>query len=208
MTARVKVLAWCTAVCVLSVITLCVFWYDLNGPSGLILRVVVRGLCLITGMLLAAFWLITILKERIWRSPAIAILLIVFTVSACLISAERIGRHTRFYLHKRSYETRVAEIIQLGQSKSASGACNHSEDYCIDLGPPIRLAFVWGGLLDNWYGIVYDPTGKVLEATRSEISRFGRNDPSRASVKNFFSSGLISAEHLTGPWYFCDFNEQ
>jgi hypothetical protein len=102
----------------------------------------------------------------------------------------------------------VGEIIQLGQSKSASDACNHSFDYCIDQGPPVRIAFVWGGHLDNWYGVVYDPTGKVLEATKSGISWLSWNDHSFTNVKKLFGSGLISAEHLTDSWYFCDFNEQ
>jgi hypothetical protein len=208
MIARVKALSWFTATWVMSVITLCVFWYDFNGFSGAMLRVMLKGLCLIAGMLLAAFWLIAIRKERIWLSPIIAISLIGFLVCAYLTTAERVGRYSKFYLYKRNYETSVGEIIQFRQSKSTSDACNHSFDYCIDPGPPVRVAYVWGGHLDNWYGVVYDPTGEVLESTKSGISWSSRNDPSSKNFKMLFSSHLISAKHLTGSWYFCDFDEQ
>jgi hypothetical protein len=192
----------------MSVINLCVFWYPFNGFSGLALRFMLKGLCLIAGALLAAFWLIAIRKERIWLSPVIAISFIGFLVCAYLKTAERVGRYSKFYLHKRNYEIRVGEIVHLGQSKATSDACNHSFDYCIDPGPPVRVAYVWGGHLDNWHGVVYDPTGEVLEATKSGIGLSSRNDPSPINVKKLFSSHLISAEHLTGFWYFCDFDEQ
>jgi hypothetical protein len=37
-----------------------------------------------------------------------------------------------------------------------------AQDCLIDEDPPVRVAFVWYEILDNWTGIVYDPTGAVL----------------------------------------------
>lgn len=183
MSARVKVLAWYTAIWMLFLSILCVFWYDLNGPfnlSGLMLS----GVCLIAGALLSFFWLLAIREERTWLSQAIALSLIGFLVCAFLTSAEKVGRYAKFYLNKRSYESRVAEIIQFGQSKSGSDTSDQTKDYYIDSGPPVRVAFVWGGVF-KWYGVVYDPTGKVLEATKPEVSWSSWSDPSLTSIKSY-----------------------
>jgi hypothetical protein len=63
------------------------------------------------------------------------------------------------------------------------------EDCEVDQGPPVRVAFVWGGILDNWQGIVYDPTGVVLTEKGHLL----------------FGGDLIHARHLWKDWYYCAF---
>lgn len=72
----------------------------------------------------------------------------------------------------------------------------------VDAGPPIRVAFVWDGIIDNWYGPVYDPSGKVLEANKLKSNW---EDPSLADIKKLFGGDMVGCRHLTGPWYFCSF---
>ena len=59
----------------------------------------------------------------------------------------------------------------------------------IDKGPPIRIGFVWDGILDNWHGIVYEPTGIVLTKRGERL----------------FGGDLIYAKRLYEDWYYCAF---
>ena len=96
----------------------------------------------------------------------------------------------------------MAEIIQLSGNKSVSEINDQLKDCYVDPGPPIRVAFVWDGIIDNWYGPVYDPSGKVLEANKFKSNW---DDPSLADIKKLFGGDMVGCRHLTGPWYFCSF---
>lgn len=111
----------------------------------------------------------------------------------------RIGTLTRFYALKSRYEAVVAEI-RAGRDPGPKSGCR------IEPGPPLRVAFPWpGGLLDNWCGVVYDPSGLVLKARRfrPDLSNFG--DPDLQDVRRLFGGDLRSCEPLGGGWYFCCF---
>ena len=76
----------------------------------------------------------------------------------------------------------------------------------VDAGPPVRVAFpLPGGILDNWQGIVYDPTGVVLRTRefRRDWSNF--DDPALLPVKRLFGGDVQHCESMGGPWYFCQF---
>ncbi len=75
----------------------------------------------------------------------------------------------------------------------------------IDAGPPVRVALIWAGFLDNWVGIIYDPTGEVLKSNDLKRDYSNWNDPKLAPVKELFGGDMQSAEHLWGDWYFCGF---
>ena len=53
------------------------------------------------------------------------------------------------------------------------------------------IIFSWGGFLDNWSGVVYDPSGTIETAPKDHKSAFGGD--------------LISVRHLWGAWYYCGF---
>jgi energy-coupling factor transporter transmembrane protein EcfT len=201
MTERVKLLIWSTAIWAVFIATLIVCWYDFNNPldfSGPMLI----ALCLIAGALLSVFWLITAWKDRVWRAPAVALLLMGVLTYGFLTESERLGLYAKFYLNKWSYESKVAEIIQLSGNKSVSEINDQLKACYVDPGPPIRVAFVWDGIIDNWYGPVYDPSGKVLEANKFKSNW---DDPSLAGIKKLFGGDMVGCRHLTGPWYFCSF---
>ncbi len=70
-------------------------------------------------------------------------------------------------------------------------------DYDVEVGPPLRGAFPQpGGILDNWQGIVSDPSGSVPRASefKSEFSNW--NDPALQSVKKLFGGDLFHCKHL------------
>ena len=101
---------------------------------------------------------------------------------------------------KEHYQSVVTEI--------AAGADDSAFDYPVrvDPGPPRRIAFSWGGILDNWRGVVYDPTGEVMKANILDRKTWpNRDDPDYASVAGLFGGTLVRAQHLEGNWYLCWF---
>jgi hypothetical protein len=111
------------------------------------------------------------------------------------------GAHCKFWRGKAYYQSVVAEL--------AAGADDSAFEHPINIdpGPPRRVAFSWGGILDNWRGIVYDPTGEVMKANILDTQSWSnRNDPDYASVAGLFGGTLIRARHLEGNWYLCWFS--
>ena len=81
-------------------------------------------------------------------------------ITFLLVGAD-IGQRIRFTLVRVHYERRVAEILAAGPASFEK----QTRDCEIDEGPPVRIAFYWQrGVIDNWVGLVYDPTGGVMKA--------------------------------------------
>lgn len=74
--------------------------------------------------------------------------------------------------------------------------------YVVDRGPPIRVAFPQGGIIDNWNGVVYDPTGIVKSATG-----WAENYQYTATLeaKTLFGGDLVYCEHVKDAFYRCWF---
>ena len=74
--------------------------------------------------------------------------------------------------------------------------------YQIDPGPPVRVAFDGDGILDNWSGIVFDPTGDVLQADGFDAAgKFHAPD----RVTRLFGGDLVSCRRLWRDYYQCSF---
>jgi hypothetical protein len=97
--------------------------------------------------------------------------------------------------------SREKEKYQVVIDKLAAGADKTSVGHSVivDDGPTLRVAFVWDGLIDNWYGAIYDPSGEVMKANTRKSSG------SSSRVRQLFGGELIRARHLGGDWYFCGF---
>jgi hypothetical protein len=137
----------------------------------------------------------TSLRHRIAGPFTVIILLagVVSLIAWIELRPENLSRH----------EAAVREIEAAPERRAEF----EKEFYChIEPGPPLRVAFVQpGSLLDNWTGIVYDPTGEVLKA--NEIKRDGSNlsEPGFRQVRELFGGDLIWAEPLGAHWYRCGF---
>ncbi len=101
------------------------------------------------------------------------------------------ARRMRFAFDQSSYERRVL-IIQRKEADAflADSAHVDGRPVFFDETCPERLAFPLGGLLDNWYGYAYDPTGEL-----------GKPNVER----DLFGGKLIHVFHLNGGWYFVAF---
>src|SRR5262245_23646376 len=118
-----------------------------------------------------------------------------------------LGATSAWCLLPRAFDLRpyvdALEQIRL-HPPTASGYLSASRCY-VELGPPLRVAFVEDGLLDNWHGIVYDPTGLVLRANLLKGDYSNRGDPRLNEVLQLFGGMMIRAVPLGGPWYRCYF---
>jgi hypothetical protein len=107
----------------------------------------------------------------------------------------------RFTKNRPTYDRIVAEVEQAPTGSfygEREGVC-----YQVDAKQSIRVAFPQpGGILDNWEGVIYDPTGEVLKAR-------GWAEPGVVSappgVRELFGSDLVSCRHVEGHYYRCWF---
>jgi hypothetical protein len=78
--------------------------------------------------------------------------------------------------------------------------------YVVDAGPPLRYAVpLPGGLIDNWCGIVHDPSGEVLQVNRFYDGDASWEDPVLADVKKLFGGDMFWCEHVESTYYRCCF---
>ncbi len=113
-----------------------------------------------------------------------------------------LGIYARLWRNESNY---LDQIKLITAAKSKEERARFKYPTIIDEGPPVRVAFSWGGIIDNWHGIVYDPTGEVLKANQFKRDWSNWNDPNLHAVKKLFDGDMTSATHLWGPWYYCTF---
>jgi hypothetical protein len=175
-----------------------VFWIDLYDRLWVIAPLLPITLWL--GLVgLAGFIAIRGFRERTWAKASGLLLGLAMAGAMQGSVGGRIGLLARFYTLRPSYQE-VIEAIEAGMDRS--GGPRH----LVERGRPLRVAFPWpGGILDNWCGVVYDPSGLVMKAKRfqPDLSNFG--DPTLQDVKKLFGGDMRSCEPLGGPWYFCCF---
>jgi hypothetical protein len=112
------------------------------------------------------------------------------------------GTYFRF-LRLRSGYTEIVSHLQAGTI--AADGMRDGISYQSAAGLELRIAFRWGGTLDNWSGVVYDPTGLVMQSNEFLPDWSNWLEPELAQVKGLFGGDLRAAQHLQGHWYFCLF---
>lgn len=97
----------------------------------------------------------------------------------------------------------IAERARAGTHLSASDTAGIR--VVLDGGPPIRVAFPQpGGIIDNWEGVVYDPTGAVGAATGWRDGVPG-NYSAPVRVRVLFGGDLVACRHVRASFYRCWF---
>lgn len=118
-----------------------------------------------------------------------------------LITGRFVGSFTRLAVNYAHYE----DIID--KARKADRSQWYADDggvtYSTDLGPPVRVAFNPAGMLDNWTGIIYDPTGEVMLARGFDAKSGIFYAPDR--VTKLFEGDLVDCRHLWGHYYDCSF---
>jgi hypothetical protein len=134
----------------------------------------------------------------------IAPLLIVTTVCLAwpsLALGSYTGSLARLMVNRGHYEAIIAKARM--ERKSSWYEDDDGVTYSVDLGPPLRVAFNPAGMLDNWSGIIYDPTGDLMLADGFDPKTGKFVAPDR--VTKVFGGDLVSCRHLWGSYYDCSF---
>ena len=190
-----RVVVWSTAWLVLTA-TYFAFYYD--APSGFLGSLL--GWALFAAGIPIVFSAMIFGTRRNPRWFAIALLVSAVAVLGWFTPLGRtLGARFKLLREKNHYESIVEQV--------AAGADGSEFGYpiTVDAGPPPRVAFSWGGMLDNWRGIVHDPSGAVMKANILKADWSNRDDPDYASVSRLFGGTLVRAQHLEGDWYLCWF---
>ena len=116
-----------------------------------------------------------------------------------------LGLKLRFYQFKPTY----SEIVdKLNLEKMPDEGRHREINYKSETDPVFRVSFSWGGIIDNWCGIVYDPSGKIMRCNESD-PRFPdqgpKDDEELNKIRIIFGGVLYKAEKLSDHWYLCWF---
>ncbi|GAA3251647.1 hypothetical protein [Sphingomonas yabuuchiae] len=151
-------------------------------------------------------------QAKSMRDRAIAALAAPFMIGMTLVVAwpslgagNFIGTWTRLMVNRGHYEA-IIERAKRGHrspSTDSSAEVDGSIEYVVDAGPPVRVAFNPEGMLDNWSGIIFDPTGEVMLAKGfdGKTGKFAAPD----RVTKLFGGDLVGCRHLWGNYYDCSF---
>ena len=153
---------------------------------------------------ISIFQLIIAIRKK--RHPRSGILLAALIVSGSVSYGTDIlkdlGLQLRFYRFQKEYSEIVAELQSgsIAQTGEHLGIAYRSENE-----PDFRVAFSWAGIIDNWYGVIYDPSGKIMRCNESEPSLLpvqGSSDEKELhQIRMIFGGMLYKAEHLGDHWY-------
>lgn len=107
----------------------------------------------------------------------------------------------RFLLNRHRYGDVVGQVTLA----SATNRGHLPPDVRVDEGPPLRVAFVWGGTIDNWCGVIFDPSRQVLAANafNGDWATWSQQVP--VGIKKLFGGDLVSCKALSPPYFHCCF---
>lgn len=134
-------------------------------------------------------------------APILAIAALV--LSPIVLRAGRdVATTTHFLLARADYRRIIAEAKR-GMHRDGGYQEAHGRTFIVDEGPTIRVAFDPEGFLDNWSGIIFDPTGAVMQADGFDpvTGRFAAPD----HVTKLFGGDLVACRRLHGDYYTCSF---
>lgn len=136
---------------------------------------------------------IAVLRHRTkWRGIVISVMVAGAMAMGTMTDAiTTIGTYSKLWRNEARYTAIVEQV-------AADPNAAVERDVHIDRGPPVRIAFDWGGLIDNWHGVVHDPTGLVMRINDAD-------HPYHAKAYGLFGGGLARAVHLWGDWYYVVF---
>jgi hypothetical protein len=170
-------------------IALCIFRYELSREFWFIPDLFLLGL-FFTGIILLLVSVIVAIKGKSLHTFYFRILpILVIGILGFFIA--RYSYDIFLYAHMSTYEEIVqkasnGELSKDGGYKGVGYEIEKSADN------KIRVAFPDGtGIIDNWCGLVWDPSGLIGTVTEES--------------KKLFGGDLTGSRHKTGPWYIACF---
>lgn len=133
-------------------------------------------------------------------APVLMVLVVLLSLPS-LWAGSYVGVMSRLLVERDKYEAIIARVRT--HQEEAWHEDYRGVTYSVDPGPPVRVAFNPAGLLDNWSGIIYDPTGEVMLADGFDPATGVFRAPDR--ITKLFSGDLVGCRHLWGDYYSCSF---
>jgi hypothetical protein len=159
------------------------------------------------GILVALIWRIGRRREALRR--ALSPVALVVLGAGLFLTAPTIAEAGDAFWFQRHFDAleptyrSIAERVSAGTHLSASDTAGIR--LVLDAGPPLRVAFKQpGGIIDNWEGVVYDPTGAVGAATGWRDGVPG-NYSAPVRVRALFGGDLVACRHVRASFYRCWF---
>lgn len=156
---------------------------------------------------------IALLVTCVWRATrpehrgtALKNICAIIVMGVMITPLAKIGHSLTEYIRFSWYRTSYDRIVSHIDQQPLTDGLDHDEDidFILDPGPPRRVAFIWpGGLMDNWCGIVFDPTNDVLKINQQGLW----SDEWRASyITKLFGGDMTSCRTISTPYYMCCFS--
>lgn len=146
-------------------------------------------------------------RERMTVVLAAPLMLLTALLAAwpALAAGSFSGTWTRLMVNRGHYKAIIAKAVR-GEHSPSETSPAYEEDggviYVVDRGPPVRVAFNPEGMLDNWSGIVFDPTREVMLAD-------GFDDEGKflapERITKLFHGDLMGCRRLWGDYFHCSF---
>ena len=194
-----------------------IVWILLGLALGLLAQLALEYLWIL-GLIPALAWAavgLVILVAALWRArrpeARRSAVLLAFGVAIgwiLFIPTTWVGNslttRIRFALQRSTYDA----VVSREASADAKEGSHQVGDlrYIVESGPPLRIAFVWpGGIIDNWCGAVYDPTGAVMRSSEFNGDWDTWSEQVPAEIIGLFGGDLLRCDELDAPYYHCCF---
>lgn len=205
---RGRSLVWLAAAWTLGTIVLLFFAQSLREELWII-EMFVEMAWFATGLVLLAVCSFVAARRR-GRRPVIATGWMAAVLCAAIFTGGYLAHAGADWRMRRRFERNLPRyqraVTMVRRDRLGPGTHHSGVMFVVDEGPPVRVAFPWpGGVIDNWQGIVYDPTGEVLKANRFGRTWSTSGDPPLAGVVKLFGGDMFYCEAVRRPWYFCQF---
>jgi len=116
------------------------------------------------------------------------------------------------------YEKKYVQIIEKIETKkiSSNGSLN-GISYDTEVDPAMRVSFSWGGIIDNWKGIVYDPSNELSKIAenngihinyikgKSQTPAEKQHIKETTELKMLFGGVIYKVKKMGNNWYLCWF---
>ena len=151
-------------------------------------------------------------RRAVWALLAVPGFIVITAVFGSYVARAGDIAAFRFFfaLHQSEYH-RIAQTVARGELRAPDSASHghvvrDGVNFDVDTGPPMRIAFPRpGGLLDNWEGVVYDPTDAVRVAQGWSFASGKQEFTAPAAVRTLFGGDIIACELVTEHFYRCWF---
>ncbi len=140
-------------------------------------------------------------RGRITRRGA-AVMAVV--IAGLLFYGSPFARLVRFHVLKSRYVSIVNEVTQ-GLTDDEKVELRRSGIQLDDGdGGPVRIAFPWIGVVDNWCGVIFDPTDGLANFC-GDAGRDHHGLLKNPDLRDLFGGQMTRCERQEKGWYFCWF---